>query len=628
MKNLREILDEYNHEVTFPFLGNTLVVSKERNVYNQLRLKYNKIADNAKAEFAERLKKYSDPKSMLDGMLQDFLLALKSGFDELTQDAISIDCYTLDMEAAAKRCMKKGYFDSFEKATDEYKNAYVAILTKHVNAAANAYEDAENHPNLQVATIGGSLGDVFANQMKAELTNAVIGGIYSSAADEKVAQIADLSDKEVAQFFNNQTYKNNIINSVWTCAANLRLVISNDLSKEYNLEIGGWVTNDESAKAESMHNNMNSIKLPEDKEKEFAMSILQLNPFNYTYYKNFLTKFFDNAREILDIADFFHINLSGSIKSIMADFAKNHAGNSFEDIKNCRKLVKEKISELGFPDGSDEIAEVFIQTHSAILINNYMIENMGETRSEVLDCFNKMGDIEEDIQFDEKYRNEAYEAFNEKIEILDNELVEQLTKWVDENIGATEDEAHKCREELTKQIEEQDLNPEKAVNIYKTIDDRLKKLDQEYRTVVGFTFPTRESADEVKAVIEEHKEILNKPAADFIFRANFTEHIALIRTIPLPDKLVSHFAGKYEQYLKEFDKKCKNAKLHDDKLKGQKKTLKSFARSMFVSDDKQQKAWEELTHNGQYSLNEIMGILDDNDTNNAPTGHKGLFSKK
>ena len=49
---------------------------------------------------------------------------------------------------------------------------------------------------------------------------------------------------------------------------------------------------------------------------------------------------------------------------------------------------------------------------------------------------------------------------------------------------------------------------------------------------------------------------------------------------------------------------------------------------MFVSDDKQQKAWEELTHNGQYSLNEIMGILDDNDTNNAPTGHKGLFSKK
>ncbi len=608
MKNLKEILDEYNKDVEFPFLGGTLIILKERNIYNQLRFKYNRIADSAKSDFSRRIEKYSDPKSLIDGIPQDFLLALKNGLDELTKDAISIDCYSLDMEAAVKHCIKKGYFDSFDKAVNEYKKAYVAILTKHGMAMANTYEDAENHPYLQVATIGGSLGDVFANQMKAELTNAVIGGIYSSAADEKVTQIAGMAAEELAQFFNDPTYEDNIIKSVWTCANSLRFVISNYLNTEYKLELGGWVTNADSTKAESMYNNLKSIQLAEDKEKELALTILQLNPYNRSYYKTFLYRYLDNAREILNIADYFHINMSYVMKEIMREYAAKHIGSTFEDIKKCRKLVKDKIAEIGLSDDSDELAEVLIQEKSANIINKYMIENMGETRTEVLECFYKMGDIEDEIQFDEKYSDRAYEAFNEKIEILDNELVEQLTKWVDDNIGTTEDEAHKCRDELTKQIKEQDLNPEKVTGIYKTIDDRLKKLDEEYRTVKGFIFPTRESADEVKAVIDEHKELLNKPAVDFIFRSDFTEHLASIRALPLPDKLVAVFSGRYEQHLKEFDKKCKNAKIYDDKMKGQKKTFKSLARSIFVSDDKQKAAWEEITHNGQYSLNAIMGI--------------------
>lgn len=629
MKNLKEILDEYNHEVSFPFLGNTLVVSKERNVYNQLRLKYNRIANNAKADFAKRLEKYSDPKSMLDGMPKDFILALKNGFDELSKDAISIDCYSLDMEASVKHCTKKGYFDSFDKSVDEYKKTYLAILTKHLNSAMNVYNNAENHPSLEVETVGGSIGEVFANQMQAELTNAVIGQIYSGAADMKVAGIASQSDKEVAQFFNNSSYKNNIINSVWNCSANLRLVITNYLNNEYSLEMGGWITNDESAKAESMYNNMKSIQLPEDKEKELALSILQLNPLNYNYYNTFLTKFLDNTREILDIAEFFHINLSGSLKAIMCDYAMEHIGTTFDDVKNCRELVKNRIDELGFPENSNEFAEQTIQEHSSVLLNTYLKENMGETRAETIACYDKVLDIARDIQFDENnYSESAYSPFNERMEILDQELIGQLIQWVNENIGTTEEDVHKCREELTRKIGEQDLNPEKAVNIYRIIDDRLKKLDEEYRTVAGFTFPTRESADDAKAVVEEHKEVLYKPVTDFIFKADFTAHIATIKTVPLPEKLIMNFTGRYEQFLKEFDKKCKNAKLHDDKLKGQKKNLKSFARSMFVSDDKQQAAWEEVTHNGQYSLNDIMGVSEENSNSNASGGLKGLFSKK
>lgn len=628
MKSLKDIITEHSTEAEFPFLGGSIVVSKERNVYNQLRQKYNEIADKAQSDFTKRISQYSDPNSFFKGVTTDFLYALKDGFDELTKDAISVDCYTLDMDAAAKLCTTKGYFDAYDKALNEYKNAYTAILAKHLGSVSDAYSDAENHPNLQVATIGGSLGDVFMNQMKADMTNAVIGELYSMAAAETVSDILDKSDKEIAQFFSDPTYKDNIINSVWSCAANLRLVISNHLSKEYDLGLGGWITDDDSSKAESMHNNLSSIQLPEDKAKELAASIIQLNPYNYNYYKTLLTKYLDNSREILAVAEFFGINLSGSIKSIMEGFAKNNLGSSFDDVKQCRELVNAKISELGFPDGSDELAEDTIQKHIALLIKKYMAENMGGTRESALKCFGEAYEIGEDIGFDEEYFYIAYEEFDKKMEVFDAQLVEELTSWVNENIGTTEDDAHKCRDELDKKITEHELDPEKAAAIFKTIDDRLAKLDEEYRTVEGFTFPTRESADETKAIINDNKNILYRSPSEFTFRSDYTAHIERIKAVPLIEKLIVHFTGIYENHLKEFDKKCKNAKLHDDKLKGQKKSLKSLARSMFVSDEKQQQDWNEVTHNGQYTLNEIMGITDEENCNTSGGGLKGLFGKK
>ncbi len=398
------------------------------------------------------------------------------------------------------------------------------------------------------------------------------------------------------------------------------------------MNLGGWTTNDDSTKAEAIYNNMTTLELPEEKQREFALEILNLNPYVSKYYESITDKYPERIREILDIAEFFHIDIMlyiqmGYLTNIVKDFA-DETYSSYEWVSQCRETLNKKIAELRLPDESGKFAELLIQEHICTFIFTYLNNNMRETRQEAFDCYERAVKIADELKLGENKRQDAYKPYEERMEILDRELVEKLSKWVEENIGTTEDDAHNCRDELTRQIEEERLAPEKAANIYKTIDDKLKKLDEEYRTVETILFPTRDSADEAKAIIEENKEILYKPTSDFIFRFDYTAHIEAVKEVQLHEKLILRFTNKYEQSLKEFDKKCKNAKLYDDKLKGQKKTLKSFARSMFVSDDKQQKAWEELTHNGQYSLNEIMGILDDNNTNNAPTGRKGLFSKK
>lgn len=608
MKTLKEIMDEYNVEVEFPFLGNALIVSKERNIYNQLRIKYNEIADRASVTFQNQLMQFKDVKDLLDGVAKSFLVAMKEGLDEISKDAISVNCYTIDTEAAVKLCIKEGYFDSYDKAYEEYRKAYLNIMIDCLNKYDALNGQVANRPRLEVSTIGGSTLDAIGNQLQADFTNAVAGKFYSDFNTLQFSEEIDKAEKLEKQLFNNQQYRNELINSVWMCTANLRLLISGYLNNECKLGLGGWITNSDTQKAESIYNNMKSIALPDEKQREFALSILQLNPYNYNYYKTFISKYLDNAKEILAISDFFHINLSNSLKSIVNDFAKEHMGSSFDDVKNCRSLVKSKITELGFPDNSYELAEKTLQEHSAVLLSNYLKDNMGETRKETIACYVKVLGIADDIDFDENYSATAYLPFEERMEVLDNELVAQLAQWITDNIGTTEEEAHRCREELDEQIKEQELNPEKATDLYKTIDNRLKKLDEEYRTVEGFTFPTRESADETKRAIDANKDILYKSSVDFIFRNDYIAHIGIIKSLPLVDKLKFHFAEKYERLLKEFDKKCKNAKLYDDKIKGQKKSLKSFARSLFVSDDKQQKDWEEVTHNGKYDLSSVMGL--------------------
>ena len=628
MKNLKEIINEYNHDVEFPFLGNTLTISKERNIYNQIRMKYNEIAHRSSVDFAERLNKYDSPGLLYKGLPEDFLYAMKEGLEEVAKDAVSVDCYTLDVDAITKLCVEKKYFDIFDKAMLEYKEKLREILENYNNAEAEIKNNAQNQPYFQTATIGGSLVDVAANQMKADMVNAVIGGIYESSAASKVSDLDAKTEKVIRDFLNNPTYKNKLINAQWECSLRLQLVIYNDLNKECKLGLGDWLTDKDITQAESMYNNMVNMQLPEEKEKEIALSILKLNPMKNEYYETLLAKYIDNAKEILDIAKFFYIDLSGSVKTVMKEFASNNLGKSFEGVKDCRELVKSKIIQLGFPSDSDEEAEKVLQMRSAILLRSYMIQNMGETREEALACFDKAREIAADIGFGDENYDKAYQPFTERMEVLDAALVEELNGWIDDNIGTTEDEAHNLRNELDKRIDAESLDKEKATCLYKKIDDRLVKLDEEYRTIEGFIFPTRESADESKAIINDNKDTLYKSASEFIYRSDYIAHIDKIKSIPLIEKLLIYFIGVYEKSLKEFDKKCKNAKLYDDKMKGQKKGLKGLARSMFVSDEKQQQDWNEVTHNGQYPLNAIMGITAEEAGGTTGGGFKGLFGKK
>lgn len=219
-----------------------------------------------------------------------------------------------------------------------------------------------------------------------------------------------------------------------------------------------------------------------------------------------------------------------------------------------------------------------------------------------------------------------------------------LIAYVNENIGTTEADVDYCKSLLSQKLSEVGLSKESAAPVYAVIQARSEQLDLEYRTVEGAVFNTRDEADAARASFAANADMLKKDCSEFILRSDYTNHIDALRTLSVPQSIITLYIMQYEQKLSEFDKKCKAAALYEEANSGEKRSLKNRFSSLVTSSDAQKNAWEEVTHNGQYSLSDIMagkpaekGIVNtaENignavaDKAKIATGKlKGLFGKK
>lgn len=213
---------------------------------------------------------------------------------------------------------------------------------------------------------------------------------------------------------------------------------------------------------------------------------------------------------------------------------------------------------------------------------------------------------------------------------------DQLIAFVNENMGSTEADLDYCKSLLEQKMSEIGLSMINAGPTYAVIQERAAQLDLEYRTVEGVILNSREEADATREAFSANAGILKKDCSELITRADYVEHINTIRALPIPQAITMLYAMQYEQKLNEFDKKCRLALLFEEANSGEKRSFKNRISSMASSSDAQKAAWDEVTHNGQYNLSDIMagipgekGIAGAIDGIGKAAGKlKGLFGKK
>jgi len=529
MKSLNEIISENQNNIEFPFLGNTLIIPTKRRVYSQVKKKYNELALIASNKYADKIRKHQNVESIINNFGSDVAASYDDIFKEIVKDAVSVDCYTLDEATVKKICEQKKCYDKANSAIREYSNAYNSIIQKRNATISNI--DRKTDWRTNASGIGGGL-----------LGLALIGAGTATAA-AAISKASSQFTNEIAAFSNNSEYKQKIINGVRESAQSIGIIMIN------TFKINDAITTEEKQKARAIFNNINTMQLTEEKNKELSLNILTLDPYQSEYYIAFIKKYLKNSKEIIAIANYMGVDLTDELSEIVKKVAIANIGTTPDDVKSCRKLLNDVIAELGFPEKCKQEAEQFIQERCVAIFKDY----------------------------------------------------------ISKNIGTNEEAAKKLRIETEEFVKEYSLSQNNALVLYKQIDDKLNKYDIEYRTIMGVVFTSREYAEANRKAIEQNKDILYKTRNDFIFRRDIVENIEKIKRIQMHPNLIEKFVNGYNRLLTDFDNKCQNAKCYEDKLRGN-NSMKGFMKSMTTNVESMKRDWLELTRNGQYSIYDIMGI--------------------
>lgn len=505
MANLKQIIDDNISAVEFPLLGEKYIISPDRIVYLNLRQKYATLATEAYKKFVGYMNSFSDINDLIDSAPTAMIAALEDSINEVSLDAISVGCYSMDANEVVNICIEEDYFDSFQKSYEVFVKQDYAITSKLSNTADYRAARKASRGRWTSATYGGTMLDAWGNQFKASTMNAMegVGHSVRNAIGNMMDEIK--ADEERKKLFKNTNYRNSLANSVLVCAESLRLVITNIVSKKCNEHLGGWVTSDEKKQAEAMYNNLINLNLSNDKKHEFVIKMLELDPFNYNYYVAALSNCLENGKEILDIAAFFNIpNMTSTVQDIIADYARNNIGHTPDELNACRDAVYKSAASL-----------------------NIDSENLAK----------------------------AFNVINEHGRMI-------LTETARNNIGSTEDDAYSCRKKISQLREDMQLPEETLQDAYRIIDEQLAKLDIEYRTVDGVVLASRNAADQSRANIATFRDILDAPI-DFKFKSHYLQHIQKLRSLPLDKSIVDKYVSQTNLKMAEFDKRCKKASHHE-----------------------------------------------------------------
>ena len=333
-----------------------------------------------------------------------------------------------------------------------------------------------------------------------------------------------------------------------------------DLQEVYDEEIIEFIDDDDIEEAEELFTRLKKGSVSDDERFEAYVEILELNPYEETYYQYMIDTNGDKDNEIAAIADFFGIDILSYKVSLVRSFMKKQSFSSIESALGAKDIILEYCNFLGLTADRDDDG----------------------TTETTLNEINK--DVDTKIQ-DAKINSAK-------------KLLDSLPKGTEEEALATKEKLV----EYCKEIELSENNP--AIH---SINSTLQQIDKEIRTVEGIEFPTRELAHTARAEHVAIEEFLSTHGN--IYRGDLLAILAEINSGKFVTAIKDVYAQTYTTYLSEFDKKLEKAKHYEykqttgKKFTGFKNLLKDVTSALGGKGE--QTAWEELTQNGQYSLDVV-----------------------
>ncbi len=353
--NYTELRNVYLTEKTLTSPIGDIKLSKERNFYNALRSKYRGLASEIEEQFFEKYKKYSELRSMVQGVYADFEQVMSVAITEVKKDLVSANIIHYDDESIWNYAMEHGYILPFNDAYSELKSY---VNEKDAELAANQQyrqERKDNRARWEGSTYGGTLADDISHQLDMAARNAAEGLIHAGINAIGNKMDANAAKKDFERVFQNFATYENLACGCHSVACNMHLVMIDILEETLHTGEIECISNDDAILYKKLLNNIDDNMFDGEKVKEVYKEVIRLFPYDMDIYGSMFRRYGDKEGKIRRLAEYFDINLD-TVKDMEAlRYVKENQGTTEDDAKAAKEKLIEYCSEITL-DVNDELA--------------------------------------------------------------------------------------------------------------------------------------------------------------------------------------------------------------------------------------------------------------------------------
>lgn len=293
-------------------------VPPERAAYNRIRLKYQRLAEEAasgfSASYAETFKNIDD----IHNKCTDQVIAmLRDAMEVAVQDVVTQGIYDIDLELFANYL---GQYVTWEDDFAVVDDRYMAIVLKAEELDAYRTQRRESRGRW----VGGGFGlsGAVKGAMQAGALNVATGAVHGlfNLTAKGITAVGDAIKKN--ELYSAPSTKATLVDAVYRTIFAVHLGLIDAINDKKPGTITGAVTAEDQEKATRLVQNVEANRLPQDSIQQVLHEALSLDPYNERIYTLWLKNFGDRTGELDTVEGFFGMSVSARAKQDLIDARK------------------------------------------------------------------------------------------------------------------------------------------------------------------------------------------------------------------------------------------------------------------------------------------------------------------
>ena len=611
---------------TFKLFDREFTVTDEMEQYNVVRVKFDKLAESAAADYREIYDSYPKLEKVLGDFDSQYGRFMRNTIKEAITMLIENKIYDIDENRYFSMMDEYGYLLTAD-------DAYSTIYEKYVEIEEGVESGQQYRSNRKASrgrVIGGGFG--MSGAMKGMATagalNMGAGALHS--AGNLIGNAIDRSEAndKKAKLLKNANTRNSLVGGIYNDCLCVHVILV-EILQNNGFAIKN-ITKSQINTAAALFNAVKNPAFPKGEIMEKMVTVLENEPYNLDYYAFLIRMYKDENKHVETLANYFGVDTKAFKKSLVSEFYSTlqiEIDTKLNDVLSAGKRTIEFKNSIR----SDIPQEVHHSILEFVKRGNYArvrahyeslpknsLEKLCECKEKVMQFAEKS---EEEIQ--SFYPSSDYESFEIKesgffsdkvieanvsviYDELDALILEAKIKLAQARFDSlpktTEEEALSTKDALLQYCKEIDLT--EANPVIEKINSTLVQIDINIRTVEGIEFKTREEASTAR----EEKTVLDNIVIRnaLVTRGDFSAILSEISEVGFESEIKEVYIDRYTEKSTQFEKKLETAKNHEYK-KTSKKKFTGFKNiisdvSSLLGGKGEENAWNELTHNGKYGL--------------------------